>query len=146
MLEIHPGAVNSVPRESRLEIDVRDIDEARRDKVVAGIRASASSIAQKRNVRLTKFEIVNQDPPAQSGANIVQAARQAAESLGLEYKLMISRAYHDSLFMARVAPMGMIFVPCYKGYSHRPDEFSSVEDMTKGVQVLALTMSHLASA
>lgn len=146
VLEIHPGAVNSIPREARLEIDIRDIDEARRDKVVAGIRASAEAIAKKRNVRITNFEIVNQDPPAQSGENIVQAARQAAESLGLEYKLMISRAYHDSLFMARITPMGMIFVPCYKGYSHRPDEFSSVEDMTKGVQVLALTLSHLSSA
>jgi ureidoglycolate amidohydrolase len=146
VLQIHPGAVNSIPREARLEIDVRDIDLARRDKVVAGIRASAEAIAKRRNVRITNFEIVNQDPPAQSGEKIVQAARQAAESLGLEYKLMISRAYHDSLFMARIAPMGMIFVPCYKGYSHRPDEFSSVEDMTKGVQVLALTLANLSSA
>lgn len=146
VLEIHPGAVNSIPREARLEIDVRDIDEARRDKVVAGIRASAETIAKKRNVRITNFEIVNQDPPAQSEEKIVQAAIQAAESLGLEYKLMISRAYHDSLFMARIAPMGMIFVPCYKGYSHRPDEFSSVEDMTKGVQVLALTLASLSYA
>ncbi|KAG0602671.1 hypothetical protein M758_10G032000 [Ceratodon purpureus] len=146
VLEIHPGAVNSVPREARLEIDVRDIDEARRDKVVARIRASAESIAKKRNVRITNFEVVNQDPPAKSGEKIVEAAKQAAESLGLEYKLMISRAYHDSLFMARITPMGMIFVPCFKGYSHRPDEFASVEDMTKGVQVLALTLSQLSSA
>lgn len=146
VLEIHPGAVNSVPREARLEIDIRDIDEARRDKVVAEIRASAEWIAKRRNVRITNFDIVNQDPPAKSGEKIVEAAKQAAESLGVEYKLMISRAYHDSLFMARITPMGMIFIPCYKGYSHRPDEFASVEDMAKGVQVLALTLSHLSSA
>ncbi|XP_024384568.1 ureidoglycolate hydrolase [Physcomitrium patens] len=145
VLEIHPGAVNSVPREARLEIDIRDIDEARRDKVVEGIRASAEAIAKKRNVILTNFDIVNQDPPALSGGQIVEAAEQAADSLGLEYKLMISRAYHDSLFMARISPMGMIFIPCYKGYSHRPDEFSSVEDMAKGVQVLALTLLQLSS-
>lgn len=146
VLEIHPGAVNSIPREARLEIDVRDIDETRRDKVVGGIRASATSISHSRHVRLTEFTVVNQDPPAQSGDAIVDAAKQAAELLGLEYKLMISRAYHDSLFMARICPMGMIFVPCYKGYSHRPDEFASLEDMTKGVQVLALTLSRLSSS
>lgn len=145
VLEFHPGAVNSIPREARLQIDIRDIDEKRRDKVIEGIKISAEEISQKRKVVLTNFDIVNQDPPAQSGEDIVHAAKQAAELLGLEYKLMVSRAYHDSLFMARVSPMGMIFIPCYKGYSHRPDEFASVADMTKGVQVLALTLAHLSS-
>jgi acetylornithine deacetylase/succinyl-diaminopimelate desuccinylase-like protein len=52
-------------------------------------------------------------------------------------KKMISRAYHDSLFMAQVCPMTMIFIPCFKGYSHRPDEFSSPQQIEKGVRVLA---------
>ena len=47
---------------------------------------------------------------------------------------MISRAYHDSLFMAQVCPTTMIFIPCFKGYSHRPDEFSSPEQIEKGVR------------
>jgi ureidoglycolate amidohydrolase len=145
VFKIHPGAVNSVPRESHLEIDIRDIDEKRRDKVVDEIKRSAHEIAGRRRVTLTKFEIVNQDPPAQSGDQVVGAAIQAAELLGLEYQTMVSRAYHDSLFMARIAPMGMIFIPCYKGYSHRPDEFASLEDMTKGVQVLSLTLKRLSS-
>ncbi|CAM6011897.1 unnamed protein product [Sphagnum balticum] len=145
VFKIHPGAVNSVPRESHLEIDIRDIDEKRRDKVVDEIKRSAHEIAGRRRVTLTNFEIVNQDPPAQSGDQVVGAAIEAAELLGLEYQTMVSRAYHDSSFMARIAPMGMIFIPCYKGYSHRPDEFASLEDMTKGVQVLSLTLKRLSS-
>ncbi|CAK9234066.1 unnamed protein product [Sphagnum troendelagicum] len=145
VFKIHPGAVNSIPRESHLEIDIRDIDEKRRDKVVDEIKRSAHEIAGRRRVTLTTFEIVNQDPPAQSGDQVVGAAIEAAELLGLEYQTMISRAYHDSLFMARIAPMGMIFIPCYKGYSHRPDEFASLEDMIKGVQVLSLTLKRLSS-
>ncbi|CAK9861592.1 unnamed protein product [Sphagnum jensenii] len=145
VFKIHPGAVNSIPRESHLEIDIRDIDEKRRDKVVDEIKRSAHEIAGRRRVTLTNFEIVNQDPPAQSGDQVVGAAIEAAELLGLEYQTMVSRAYHDSLFMARIAPMGMIFIPCYKGYSHRPDEFASLEDMTKGVQVLSLTLKRLSS-
>ena len=57
---------------------------------------------------------------------------------------MISRAYHDSLFMARIAPTGMIFIPCRDGISHRPDEYSSPEAIARGVEVLALTLGQLA--
>ena len=56
---------------------------------------------------------------------------------------MISRAYHDSLFMARIAPTGMIFIPCRDGISHRPDEFSSPEAIARGVEVLALVLARL---
>jgi N-carbamoyl-L-amino-acid hydrolase len=52
-------------------------------------------------------------------------------------KEMVSRAYHDSLFMAKICPTTMIFIPCFKGYSHRPDEHSSPEQIQTGVQVLA---------
>jgi len=58
---------------------------------------------------------------------------------------MVSRAYHDSLFMARVAPMAMIFIPCRGGVSHRPDEYASPEDIENGTRVLAATLAKLAS-
>jgi len=57
---------------------------------------------------------------------------------------MVSRAYHDSLFMSRVAPVGMLFIPCFKGYSHRPDEYASPGDIARGVLVLAETLASLA--
>ena len=57
---------------------------------------------------------------------------------------MVSRAYHDSLFMAQVCPTTMIFIPCRGGLSHRPDEYSSPEQMRKGVEVLAHTLARLA--
>jgi acetylornithine deacetylase/succinyl-diaminopimelate desuccinylase-like protein len=57
---------------------------------------------------------------------------------------MVSRAYHDSLFMSRVAPTGMLFIPCHSGFSHRPDEFASLEDIVRGTIVLAETLSLLA--
>ncbi|KAL7177750.1 hypothetical protein ACSBR2_031006 [Camellia fascicularis] len=143
ILELHPGAVNSIPSKSHLEIDTRDIDENRRDNVIEKIHQSALSIAKKRGVKLSDFKIVNQDPPALSDESIIEAMEAASKELNLSHKLMISRAYHDSLFMARITPMGMIFIPCYKGYSHKPEEFSSIEDIANGVQVLALTLAKL---
>jgi len=55
-----------------------------------------------------------------------------------------SRAYHDALFLARVAPTGMIFVPSAGGLSHRPDEHTSPEEVARGAEVLARTMLQLA--
>ncbi|PNH09430.1 N-carbamoyl-L-amino acid hydrolase [Tetrabaena socialis] len=140
--EVSPGAINSVPREARLAIDIRDTDGPRRDSVVEGVLASAADIAHRRKVRVAS-RIINQDPPATCHASIVEAVAASAKQLGLSTKHMVSRAYHDSLFMARVAPTGMIFIPCRNGWSHRPDEFSSPEDIANGVNVLALTLAHL---
>jgi N-carbamoyl-L-amino-acid hydrolase len=58
---------------------------------------------------------------------------------------MISRAYHDSLFMAQLCPTTMIFIPCRGGVSHRPDEYSSPEQIREGVRVLAHALARLAS-
>ena len=68
----------------------------------------------------------------------------AAQQLQLQPKSMVSRAYHDSLFMAQLAPTGMIFIPCRGGWSHRPDEFASEADIEVGVKALALTLAQLA--
>ncbi|XP_047334227.1 ureidoglycolate hydrolase [Impatiens glandulifera] len=146
ILELHPGAINSIPSKAHLEIDTRDIDEDRRNIVIDKIQESALRIAERRGVKLSEFSIVNKDPPAQSDEGIVKAMKAASEELKLSHKLMISRAYHDSLFMARVSPMGMVFIPCYKGYSHKPEEYSSAEDLGNGVKVLALTLAKLSLA
>ncbi|XP_024192098.1 ureidoglycolate hydrolase [Rosa chinensis] len=143
ILELHPGAINSIPSKSHLEIDTRDIDEERRNTVIEKIHQSAISIARKRRVTLSEFKIVNRDPPALSEKSILDAMVASSKELNLTHKLMISRAYHDSLFMARISPMGMIFIPCYKGYSHKPEEYSSTQDISNGVKVLALTLAKL---
>jgi N-carbamoyl-L-amino-acid hydrolase len=57
---------------------------------------------------------------------------------------MVSRAYHDSLFLARLAPTAMLFIPCRGGVSHRPEEYASPEDIARGVQVLAEAIAELA--
>ena len=142
-LEVHPGAVNSIPSRVRFTLDLRDIDGENRDAILAQLLAKADSIAKERGVEVAS-ETLNADPPAIAGDAVVNAACGAAESLGFAYQKMISRAYHDSLFMARVAPTGMIFIPCRGGVSHRPDEFSSPEAIEAGVATLALTLAELA--
>jgi N-carbamoyl-L-amino-acid hydrolase len=141
--EVFPGAVNSVPSRARLEVDFRDTDGARRDAALERLYSACDEIAQRRRVTIHR-ELVNADPPAQCGPELVTALQQAAVALGASSQLMISRAYHDTLFMAKIAPAAMLFIPSRNGYSHRPDEYSSPESIAQGTAVLAETLKHLA--
>jgi N-carbamoyl-L-amino-acid hydrolase len=142
-LQVHPGAVNSIASRVQFKIDIRDIDGTNRDVVLESMRTAVDDIASKRNV-VIDWRILNADPPARTDPRIVSAIERSADTLGLGWQSMISRAYHDSLFMARLAPTGMIFIPCRGGVSHRPDEYSSPEQIHAGVQTLALTLAELA--
>lgn len=143
-LEVHPNAVNSIPSHVRFSLDLRDIDGKNRDRVLASIEQATQIIAKSRKVSL-QITVLNADPPAQAAPEVITAIYNSATALGLVGRQMISRAYHDSLFMARIAPMGMIFIPCRGGVSHRPDEYSSPEQIAAGVQTLALTLAELAA-
>ena len=142
--EVFPGAVNSVPSRVRLETDVRDTDGTRRDGVLSRLKNAAKEVAAKRGVKIS-FETVNVDPPTTCDAEIIVALELSAVAAGLSHKRMVSRAYHDSLFVARFAPVAMLFTPCRGGYSHRPDEYASPEWIAGGVEVLARALAQLAS-
>jgi ureidoglycolate amidohydrolase len=90
-------------------------------------------------------ELLNADAPADSEPAIVAALSQACEKHGFSFLTMTSRAYHDSLFMSRTAPVAMLFIPCRNGFSHRPDEYASPEDIGRGTLVLDETLATLSS-
>jgi len=143
--EVFPGAVNSIPSRVKLEIDIRDTNLIRRDEMLTSIQALSDRAASVRGVTIQK-ELVNADDPAATSPTVVEAIEDACEALEIGHCRMVSRAYHDSLFMARVAPTGMIFIPSKDGISHRPDEFSSAKDIATGALVLAHTLVRLSSA
>jgi N-carbamoyl-L-amino-acid hydrolase len=139
---VHPGASNSIPSRVQLVVDLRDIDAARRDGVLDQIRQACGKIAQQRKV-VVKIEMINADAPAQCSPEILTALKAACDAKDLSHREMVSRAYHDTLFMARIAPVAMLFIPCRAGVSHRPDEYSSPEQIGNGVRVLARTLATL---
>ena len=141
--DVLPGAVNSIPSRVRLTLDIRDTNLGRRDAAMRAIETARQTIAAKRQVAISE-EIVNADAPAQCAPEIVAALSQACAKHGLASMKIVSRAYHDSLFMSRIAPVAMLFIPCRKGYSHRPDEYAAPEDVARGTLVLAETLASLA--
>jgi ureidoglycolate amidohydrolase len=140
--DVFPGAVNSIPSRVRLSVDVRDTDLERRDKVVHAIETTCDSISAKRQVSIRR-ELVNADAPADCAPAIIEALSQSCRKHSLNFLPMVSRAYHDSLFIARIAPVAMLFIPCRNGYSHRPDEYAAPDDIVRGTLVLAETLAAL---
>lgn len=143
--DVFPGAVNSVPSRVRLEIDVRDVNGARRDATLALITQLTNDVAARRGVAVN-IDTVNRDAPAMSDAGIVKTLERACGAHGLAFEHIVSRAYHDTLFMAQIAPAAMLFIPCRSGISHRPDEYASSEDIAKGTVVLAEALCLLSTA
>ena len=141
---VFPGAVNSVPSRVVLQLDIRDTDPGRREQVMQAVRADYYAISARRGVTIDE-ELVNADAPAQSAPYIVGLLEAICNDLNIPAKKMVSRAYHDSLFMARIAPVAMIFVPCREGISHRPDEYASPKDIARGTLVLAQGLAKLAA-
>lgn len=141
--DVFPGAVNSVPSRVNLTLDIRDTSLERRDAVMREIETAREKIAAKRGVAIRE-EIVNVDAPALCAPAVTEALSQACANYGFAAIQMVSRAYHDSLFLSRIAPVAMLFIPCRGGYSHRPDEYASPEDIERGVLVLAETLASLA--
>lgn len=143
--EVFPGAVNSVPSRARLEVDVRDIDGGRRDQVLTAIAIACDDVARRRRVRVERT-IVNADQPADCDGHIVDVLTDACAARGWQSQRMISRAYHDSLFMSRIAPTAMLFIPCRGGVSHRPDEYSSPTAIARGATLLADALAQLSAS
>jgi N-carbamoyl-L-amino-acid hydrolase len=141
--DVHPGAVNSIPSRVTFTIDCRDTDLERRDGMVASIRQHINTISDARGLT-TEVTVLNADAPATCAPLVTDACHEAAEALELRSQSMVSRAYHDSLFMAQICPMGMLFIPCRDGISHRPDEYSSPAAIAKGVRALAHVLGTLA--
>ena len=143
VLRARPGAINVVPGEVELDVDVRDSDLAAREQVVDAIVTAASDIAQRRGLEAEVAPIVD-DVPVQCDPLVVEAAQAACRELGLNVRAMTSGAYHDAMIMGRRVPVGMLFVPSAGGVSHHPDEYTAPEDLDRGVRVLAGTLARLA--
>jgi ureidoglycolate amidohydrolase len=140
--EVFPGVSNGIPSRVKLEFDIRDTDPQRRDTVKKALEAACDRMRQKRGT-IIEMHILNSDAPATCDPRLIEVLKRASESEGCSYSLMVSRAYHDSLFLSRIAPVSMLFIPCKAGVSHRPDEYASPQDISNGVRVLANALAQL---
>jgi ureidoglycolate amidohydrolase len=142
MCDVFPGAVNSIPSRVRFSVDLRDTDLPRRNEVMSRIEASMRNIAEKRQVAM-QAQLLHADAPADCAPEVINALSDSCRAHGERFLPMVSRAYHDSLFISRIAPTGMLFIPCRNGYSHRPEEYAAPDDIARGTLILAETLAKL---
>ena len=149
-MDISPGAVNSVPRDVTVHLDLRDVDQDRRERVMFVIERKAQSIASTRGVGLS-ITHVSLDPAMIASQEVLAKIEDAVSGTSARVRegevtmqRMISRAYHDSTFIGQFVPSAMVFVPCRNGWSHRPDEFVSEDAIAVGTEALARSLVALA--
>jgi beta-ureidopropionase / N-carbamoyl-L-amino-acid hydrolase len=139
---VEPNTSNSVPARATFTIDLRhpdaDVLLDRGDRIDGVVRAAVKhcDVALHENFRTM---------PTAFHPQVIVTVEQAAVAAGLRYRRLPSGAFHDAQFAASVAPSGMIFVPCHKGISHNPAEYSSPAQLDAGTRVLARTLIALAA-
>jgi len=138
-LTVTPNAPNVVPGFVRHTIEFRDLAESTLARLGAAIRERAAQIARDTGTDITITQVVH-DPPALAAREIQRQIEAAAASLGLRTMHLPSGAGHDAQFLARIGPMGMIFVPSVGGISHSPQEFTRWSDCANGANVLLQTI------
>src|SRR5215472_5335708 len=135
-IRAEPGAPNVIPGRVVLSLEVRDLDAARIEAVFERIRARSAEIARARGTNIEFRDLEATAVPALTDPRIQRIIDRAAHSLGLTTMAMPSGAGHDSQDIARISPIGMIFVPSVGGISHSPHEYTAPADITNGVNVL----------
>jgi len=137
-----PGAPNVIPGKVVLSLELRDLDAAKINMLFERIQTEAQKIATDSRTKFD-FKEINVNIPAPTDPQVRSLISEAARDLGLTTRLMPSGAGHDAQDMARLGPVGMIFVPSVGGISHSPREFSRPEDIANGANVLLHTLLKL---
>lgn len=137
-----PGAPNVIPGKVVLSLELRDLDAAKINSLYQKILAESQKISAATKTKFD-FKEINVNIPAPTDERIRGLIAESAKELGLTTKTLPSGAGHDAQDMARLGPVGMIFVPSAGGISHSPKEFSTPEDIANGANVLLHTLLKL---
>lgn len=135
VLNNSPNALNTVPGEVELRVDVRGIDDAAILHAVEKIQSQVRLVARKRKLDY-HIETIATYPPVDLDGEMQEKLSQAAERLGVDYMPMYSGAGHDAMRMALFVPAGMLFIPCRRGISHNPEEEIDLVDVVRGAQIV----------
>ena len=142
-LEVHPNSRNVIPGRVKLSVDLRAPDDAQLLDMDAALRAACARIAAERGLAIDVGQVVY-FPPQPFTPHLVEAVRANAADLGYSCMDVVSGAGHDAVYVARVAPAAMVFVPCADGISHNEIEDADPAHLEAGCNVLLRAM--LASA
>lgn len=143
VLRVVPGAINVIPGECEMILEVRGRAHFPKSIPVAEIRAAFEETARRREVAL-EVETLMEDESRTVSPLVQETIASCAESLGYPYLRMPSRTGHDAMHLAEHSPVGMIFLPSREGIGHHPAEWTDWEDIERGLKLLAASLVRLA--
>lgn len=135
VIEARPNMINIVPGEADLLVDFRGIDAEAIGETLARFEAGAIEIGARRRVAVESTSLMRESPLT-VGPEMVAAIEGAAHAVGAACQRLTSGASHDANHMARLCPIGLLFIPCRDGRSHCPEEWAEVDHLAMGVRVL----------
>jgi len=138
-LSVEPNAINAVPGSVRMILEARSTDETALLQFEHELWRRTEGELDDRGLRLTR-SLLSQTLPTACSPLIQSTIEEASMAAGFNSTRLPSGAGHDGVFVARIAPMGMIFVPCREGRSHTPEEWAEPGDCANGARVLAETL------
>ncbi len=138
-LSLEPNAINAVPGSVRMILETRSTDETALLQFEQELWRQTEGELNDRGLRLTR-SLLSQTLPTACSPLIQSTIEEACLAAGFSSTRLPSGAGHDGVFVARIAPMGMIFVPCREGRSHAPEEWAEPVDCANGARVLAETL------
>jgi N-carbamoyl-L-amino-acid hydrolase len=138
-IKVEPGAYNVIPGKVVLGLELRDLDEKKFTGLFDQIHAEAETLGKLNQTRFSFSDPVISHP-ALTAKSFQKLIDDTARSLGFTTKVMPSGAGHDAQEIARIGPVGMIFIPSIGGISHSPKEFSRPQDVESGANVLLQTV------
>jgi len=139
MVQVHPNSRNVIPGRVWLTVDLRHPQDVRLTGMDARLRQGLAEIARAGGLELA-IEQIWHFPATRFAPALVDAVRRGAERGGYAHRDIVSGAGHDAVYLARVAPTAMIFVPCEGGISHNEIENATPEDLGAGCTVLLHAM------
>ena len=139
MVQVFPNSRNVIPGRVKFSIDLRNATDALVDQMADEVKAFAAKAALESGLEV-KIELVSSYPAQVFHADCVDAVGRAAKKLGYSNMPAVSGAGHDAVYMAKLAPSGMIFIPCKDGISHNEIEDAKPEHISAGCNVLLHAM------
>ena len=134
-MQVKPNSRNVVPGEVRMTVDLRNARDATLSSMKEELIRGVASIGQQTRVTIEIKEVVY-FPPSEFAPDLVDSVREGSKSLGYSHRDIVSGAAHDAVYMARIAPTAMVFVPCEGGISHNEIENARADDLAAGCNVL----------
>jgi N-carbamoyl-L-amino-acid hydrolase len=138
-IKAEPGAVNVIPGRTEFPVELRDLDEAKIDRMWTKIQQKFQQTDKEENVQ-TACTPLDEVAAARTDHALQSAIRDAAKSLDLATMDLPSGAVQDTQQLAKLAPIAMIFIPSQDGISHSPKEFTAWSDVANGAEVLYRTL------